>query len=239
MVLGYGDHPELLGRCLESLVTRPHARLDRLTIALNAPSDRTYGEALRWLRHLRLTPNALHASRENRRKYPVMRDLLRKDWSGSEFVMWFDDDSCLRPETSADWWDDVYEAARDMDFVGRRLYCGLGGAQAAYVRSRPWYRGVPVVRGWRVPFPVGGWWVARRSVLLEHDWPPPDLGHNGGDVMLGALIQQQGLRFHHWHHGVAVNADEQLRDDKCPRRGVSEPPLGSDYVEKSNRVDSP
>src|SRR5690606_26744083 len=68
-------------------------------------------------------------------------------------------------------------------------------------------------------FITGGWWVIRSEVIRSHDWPPPCARHQGGDSMLGVLLDQQQLPFADVPGLVATNAGK--------RRGVRHvpPPL--------------
>jgi GT2 family glycosyltransferase len=77
-----------------------------------------------------------------------------------------------------------------------------------FVRSAPWYRGLPPP-SWRAGgkgefnfaglgqgdgrwlFILGGCWLIRTSALRQLDWPDPRLVRLGDDVFLGEAIRQQ------------------------------------------------
>ena len=56
-------------------------------------------------------------------------------------------------------------------------------------------------------------------ILKYLDWPDPRIDHNGGDVMLGVALYQNGFGLHTHYDGVVVN--------DAPRRGTSQKPAGA------------
>ena len=80
-------------------------------------------------------------------------------------------------------------------------------------------------------FATGGWWIARREVLAQWDWPWPELKHNGGDCTLGELFYQQGLRLKNYHADVAINADFNGADSLAPPRAKHHKLLWFDFEE--------
>lgn len=217
--LFYGDHPDLAARCAATLrALWATGRVD-MRIGLNDASPRTaalVAQALPGVETESASPQIY--------KWPMMRRLLQGYHGGATHLMWFDDDSCLQPGTAAGPWLSAVaaRAARCPGSLGSIYEQKLSPAQQDWIRSRPWYAGrepLDVAR-----FNTGGWQVVPLALLRRFDWPDPELRHNGGDVALGALLRQQGLPVEQFRVGVAINADEALRESAAPRRGFSEPP---------------
>jgi hypothetical protein len=229
LVLTYGDYPHLLGRCLGSILRQDmdDSEVREVRVGLNAASGASWELVEQFVRlHSGRVDFRVFGGPENLKKYPMMRRMLYEDPPvATEHVFWFDDDSAITyPGT--DFFGRYLDDHRGDDMAGRILWCGLGGAQPEYVRRQPWYAGKPVARGHKVRFVVGGYRLARTGLLRQWDWPPPELVHRRGDVMLGELCRQQDYALANDHAGVAVNADAELRNDRAPRRGHDEPPLG-------------
>lgn len=230
-VLLYGDYPDLALRCLSGLRGLVTANLISLRIGLNAVSSRTKDTVAA----LGLEGAISCQSPENIKKYPMMRRLFGLSDDGaapaiiSPFVMWFDDDSYISAETPAGWLDAVSRTMGSADLIGSTYNISLKGNQARWIRDQPWYSGVSVPEGHRVSYCTGGWWTVRTDVLRRFDWPLRELLHRGGDVMLGELCRQQGLRIVHFRDGVGINADEHGQESKSPRRGYDSQPIGWDY----------
>lgn len=226
--LFYGDYDVLARRLLTSLAARlPSPVVRKVVLRGNCVSVDTYGLLKRFEADHRDLAN-LHCSDVNHYKYPVLRSVIHDQQlvDDDDVLMWFDDDSCVRPTAADDWLTTAAAAVDGYDVVGQPWRARLRPGQLRWIQSRPWYAGRPV--GDPVQFPTGGWWMARVDVLRRYDWPDPMINHRGGDVMTGALIEQQRLRFRAWADGVAINADAMLNDAKSPRRGHDEPPVGVD-----------
>lgn len=229
VVLAYGDHPELLERCLVSLQKYADWSLvDHLRIGLNAVSEQTR-KVIHGLFDASSVRVQVFDQRTNVYKYPLMRRMLF-DHSypiRTPDVMWFDDDSFLTAPGVLERCSDLLQT---VDVVGRayRLPNGLRGQQVEWIEKQQWYTGVPTHLGqaeetW---FPQGGWWATRMSVLWDNDWPSKELKHRGGDVMFGQVIRQRKLAWARESAGVAVNANEKGQHSRSPRRGFDEQPLG-------------
>ena len=114
---------------------------------------------------------------------------------------------------------------------GKGAYCDYPGNftdlddPAAFVRSAPWYRGLPPP-SWRPGgkgemnfqgrgtgdgrwhFILGGCWLIRTAALRAMDWPDPRLLRHGDDVFLGEAIRQQGWQIASiGTPGVALNTE--------------------------------
>jgi hypothetical protein len=165
-------------------------------------------------------------------KYPMMRRLLYGTPVTAPATMWFDDDSCLAADCDvASWLPRALKLLESYAMVGSLYRQRLLGNQAAWIKSQPWYAGKPISP--YIKFVTGGWWAIQTKVLQRYDWPVPQLRHRGGDVMLGALCEQQALPIGHFRDKVWINANEAGVESKSPRRGFDEKPIGYDYVAPS------
>lgn len=173
----------------------------------------------------------------NRYKYPMMRRMLYPPApTPSQYVMWFDDDSYLTLE-DPDWMNKVAGQAENHDMIGQAGWeIPLRASQWQWVMAQPWFNdqvGPPTGRSNRpaLRFVQGGWWVANRDFLFRHNYPWPELRHNGGDSMLGEMCRHVGARICKFDDGVRINADAEGNHSKAPRRGdKSDERIGSDYV---------
>jgi hypothetical protein len=240
-VLLYGDHAELAARCLNSICRGAHAAMpDGLRVAMNQPSQSTEAYVESLVTHGWLLPHNVYKSPENLHKYPMMRWMFYDERNPitTPYVMWFDDDSYITDAVISSrpgFLSTVSEAMGAPDPVTNVLPCMCGssytikitGNQRQWIEDQPWYDRVPISSPMR--FATGGWWVARYGLLAAYDYPFPELDHRGGDVMLGALCQQQNLQIKNLRPGVAINADEHGRESKARRRGFDQRPVGYDY----------
>jgi hypothetical protein len=229
-VLLYGDYPALARRVLAPLLPHRDAGRTHLRIGINAIGLETAD----YLQSVLAADDRVYGSGVNRGKYPLMRDMLYHDPVPTPFVMWFDDDSFIRPQFERHFftlWNDVLADDR-FDLVGAAYWKDFRPGQEDWIRLQPWYTGQPMrtnpftLNGASL-FAPGAWWIARMALLARWDYPWPELYHNGGDVMLGELAYQQAWRIH-WHQQqVAINADENGVDSAQPRRGLHTPPIGA------------
>lgn len=165
---------------------------------------------------------------ENIYKYPMMRRMFYERPLLSPLTMWFDDDSCLAPDNDpVVWLPRVKKLMETYSMIGSLYRQRLVGQQAEWIKAQWWYNNKPP--GSYVKFCTGGWWTIRTDILLRFDWPPAALKHRGGDVMLGALCEQQDLTLTHFRDQVWINANAQGVESKSPRRGYDEKPIGHDY----------
>jgi hypothetical protein len=231
-VLCHGDYPYLAKRCLDSISRQlDPAYIAEIRVGLNAVSPATAELIFEWA-DVRGARSILYDDRENIGKYPMMRRMFYdSDYPlRTPYVWWFDDDSYVLPHDfnllrgALDW-------MAGADLMGQRWCMALRGGQQAWIESQPWYTGIPVPK--KICFPQGACWVARVDKLKEVDYPWPELNHQGGDLMLGAVAAQQCWATHWWGKRIplAINADEAGRDSRAARRGLSgkTTPIGVDY----------
>jgi hypothetical protein len=220
LALFYGDHPALAQRCGATLRALWNTGKVDLRIGLNevSPRSRAILEGL-------LPGVDLLSADPQIYKYPMLHRLVQTYAGDATHIMWFDDDSCLLPGTdAASWLAAVTRRAESATGALGALYeHRLTEAQRAWIEAQPWFTGRPI--GDSVLFATGGWFVLPLALMRRFGWPGP-LQHAGGDITLGALLQQQGLVPEPFRVGLAINADAQLRESKASRRGVSEA-LGS------------
>lgn len=223
LALFYGDHPELALRCGQSLRALWNTGQVDLRIGLNETSARS-----RAILDQLLPGVEAEAADPQIYKYPMLRRLLAGYRGDATHLMWFDDDSCLLPGVDARGWLRAVgaRAAATPGTLGSIYTLQLTPAQREWFTQRPWATGRPVPE--EITFNTGGWLVVPLDLLRRCGWPDPELAHNGGDLTLGALLHQQGLRPEQFRVGLAINADRDLRESQAVRRGASQPPAGSE-----------
>ncbi|HVU32401.1 MAG TPA: hypothetical protein VHE61_03135 [Opitutaceae bacterium] len=232
-VLLYGDFPKLAARCLGKIAALAKLGAIELRIGCNAISARS--ESV--LREFGVARHVVCSAPKNLKKYPMMRRLFA---GGSDapsdgytvstpYVMWFDDDSYISSEDPLDWLASVERQMARADLIGSVYHIWLNENQRRWIHTQPWYAGQPFPMNDLVPYPTGGWWAVRTSLLRQYDWPLRALVHRGGDVMLGELVRQQGLRLAHFRQGVAINANVYGEESQSRRRGFDSDPIGWDY----------
>jgi hypothetical protein len=235
-VLCHGEHPELARRCIGSILsTLPTHRLD-LRVGLNQVGPAT-ADFVR-----RLPPGVLTASYPDagaRRKYPCMRQMFRDPAHPvrTPYLVWFDDDTqAIDPL----WPAKLAEAVVRNHPTGGRLYgtpyvhdFGAyrrpGHDPLDWARTGTWWKGKDLAfkdgttfgpGGTCARFAAGYFWAMATELIQAADVPDPRLNHNGGDITIGAQVQQAGFKL------VPLNPGKSLV--WCPareaggRRGFSE-----------------
>jgi hypothetical protein len=235
-VLGYGDHLDLLERCLESIArTLPKHRRD-IRLALNQPSRRVkeYAESFAEVRGI----TAIYTDAGTRKKYPAMRTMFWDDAHPIEtpYVLWFDDDSWCRRQ---DWALMLTQSILANHRTGGRLYgarywhdlAGIkreGAPRDKWFRDSIWWRGKNLYtasgartapNGSQIVFASGGFWALATHVIREADIPDRRLNHNGGDVTIGCQVTQAGYKVVDFSPRPKK---EIIAWSDSPRRGYSE-----------------
>lgn len=226
----YGDYPELHRRFLGGLQAIP-ADVP-IFVGLNAVGARSLGT----LETMTGIPRAAAAGEghaeygryrvftrknTNRYKYPVMREMFSQ--LGDHWSLWLDDDTIVSPDPA--WWRCLSSMmARGVDYTGAEYYMRYQGNQAAFVKSRPWYRGKSPIVVRSLPtfvFYTGSFWGLSAKARKLLDWPDPLLRHNGGDTLLGEAVRQNALLrepFPCHRYGIKINS--------AKRRGHAEVAIG-------------
>jgi len=233
-VLLYGDYPELAQRCLGSITSNAFRLCPaNLRVGMNLCSAETKQYVRSLVQQNLVLEENIYESDINIKKYPMMRRMLYDENNpvNTDYIMWFDDDSFvtspqLLPEVATQLGPNA--EGRTPDMMGSSYNIQLGGGQIAYIKDQSWYANKPITK--KIRFATGGWWVIATEVLRKFNYPYPELLHRGGDVMLGALIEQQGLWLRQFRKHVAINADENGKESKAARRGFDEKPLGFNYT---------
>jgi hypothetical protein len=205
-VLGYGDHLDLIKRCLDSILANsPRERLE-IRVGLNQPSKRVHDyvfglhSQIRWVT----------VDDGDRRKYPAMRQMFwdRDCPIETRYVLWFDDDSHVN---SADWLQQLGKLIVENHAAGVRMYGTKyehdlmhyrrqGFRPERWFREATWWRNRPLTvgggregpNGSKIVFCTGGFWALATDVIREADIPDVRLNHNGGDICLGEQVHQAG-----------------------------------------------
>ena len=231
-VLCYGSHLNVIRRCISSIRRyADYPGVSELRIGMNAVTQDVREFIADEVQGLKI-PALLfsEANNENVGKYPLMRQMFRHASPQDKNVMWFDDDSFIKPIAPSNFWEIISTYLNDAEQVGSiyRLQGKWNGNQRTVISKQPWYTAKKWSDSYRVRFVTGGWWAARLAVLLKHDYPFKTMYHNGGDAILGELIYQQDYRIMHHNQFVGINADELQNESKAPRRGLSTKPLWHD-----------
>lgn len=218
LALFYGDHPELAQRCGRTLRALWNTGRVDLRIGLNEVSARS-----RAILAALLPGVEMESADPQIYKNPMMRRLVAHYRGDATHMMWFDDDSCLQPGMDAGEWLHAVSkrAAAARGSLGSLYLQAITEAQRDWALRQPWATGRPLPR--ELLFNTGGWKVVPLALMRRFDWPFPELVHAGSDLSLGLLLQQQGLEPEQFRVGLAINADQDLRESAAPRRGVTEP----------------
>lgn len=236
-VLGYGDYPDLIRRCLENLYQYTDPGLFNVRIGLNEPFERT-ADYVRKFAAEHSNVEAVYTRKPQAYKYPLMREMfydtsrpIKTDW-----VLWFDDDSYVcHPEwlnkLGARVQEKLYDRSptypRGIHMYGHVWYWHLQGRQLEWIRQATWYSGKPPKLDKaknppqpKVEFCNGGFWLITYEALRACDWPDPRLRHRGGDVMLAEALRQKG-------YGVTeAMVRDYVKGNTQPTRGFNETPAG-------------
>ena len=230
-VLCYGDYTELAKSCLTSILN--NSLLDRieLRVACNQVSRST----LEFLEDLPI--QRLYVYEENRRKYPVMREIFNDPSNPitTPYLLWFDDDTNVVDDTR--WLEKLGAMIINNHRFGSRLYgqkawhdlmiyAKNGHRPELWFHNRPWWTGKHFrTKGQRQTAPNGscidfvpGWfWAMATHLINDADIPDPILYHNGGDITIGAQVIQAGYKVCSFNQNKEV-----VFTAKNNRRGYSE-----------------
>jgi len=169
---------------------------------------------------------------QNIYKYPMMRRLFYDKPLTRQFVMWFDDNSYLAADLNTEVWLERVQRQLNACAVLGSVYTGkLIGNQKAWVENQPWYAGKEPKD--YVKYVTDSWWAAKCAALVAHNWPPVEIRHHGGDIMLGEFCRQHDLPLSHFRDGVAINANPSGIEGAKSRRGFDAPPVGFSYPDVS------
>lgn len=224
---------------LEDYITKGLSHIQDLRIGLNAVGVATRDFVDSWVQDAWGATNArglLYITKEPVAKYPLMRRMFYDSLDPlAELVMWFDDDTFFIDHCSDSWWSSMLSSMENYHMIGQcHWYMPVQGKQWDWVKTQPWYNpkvGMPRrFKGKHAfQFCQGSWWVIRRDVLHELDWPIKELHHNGGDSMLGEALRHKDYRMGFFDEHLRLNADDRGRNSKARRRGISENRIGYNF----------
>jgi hypothetical protein len=188
-VLGYGDYPHLMTRCLSSILAFcPRERIE-IFVGLNNPSPMLDGVVAEQLAAGNV--DRVFRSELNRNKCPAMREMFAE--ALTPYVWWFDDDSHIKePSAYYRWMDAAYGLSPMVGAWGHVFYIGGSDYLKNQTRNAPWYRGLPFEENWW--FPTGGCWMARTDVVHGLGWPHVGLIKRQDDVLFGEALRQNGFK---------------------------------------------
>lgn len=229
-VLLYGNYPDIHRQCLDALLTTlPPDRCD-----LRLGSNELCAESVQYIEELQATGRvSLHyRNATNRKKYPVMREMFRDPEHPitTPWLLWLDDDTLVNQDPR--WAEKLaqsivanFDRPERYRMWGRKLLSHFNASQIAWVRQASWFRGRPLrdTGGRPTPsgncthFAVGAFWAAHVPSLLAADIPDVRIGHNGGDIMIGEQLWQQGFNVYPWMKGK-----ELVNWSAHERRGLNE-----------------
>lgn len=230
-VLGFGDHVDLVRRCLNSIIdTVPEHRIE-IRVALNQPSP-----AMAQFVHDCPRVTQIYGGDSSRRKYPAMRTMFhdKDNPIKTDYILWFDDDSWCRDPL---WLVKLSEAItlnhpQQCRLFGPKYIHDLaplrkgGKTPDAWFMNAPWWRGRPLYtaggnriapNGSQIPFSSGGFWAMATHVIDEAGIPDTRLNHNGGDITIGCQVVQAGYKVFDFDP-----KKQFVRWSDAPRRGYRE-----------------
>jgi len=227
-VLLYGDYYDLHRSCINAILSSvPAARME-LRVAANEPCLDTK-EYLRRL-HAEGKIFKVYINEENIKKYPAMRKMFqdKENPIKDNYVMWFDDDTIA--DRDAQWFVKLCATINtnhenNYRYYGPRMIWNFSQPQIEWIKSRPWYRhrnfqmknGLESPNASKVIFAPGGFFAAEMAAIRRADVPDVDIGHNGGDYMVGAQLWQNNCDLKDWNRNKTF-----VHTSSVPRRGLSE-----------------
>jgi len=221
-VLMYGNYHALHRLCLDSIL----ASTNNKQVEIRVGGNQLCQETLDYLQQLKDFDEIQHidTSPENRRKYPVMRQLFRTPALTTSWVVWFDDDTICNKDTS--WLGKMAQCAIN----GYDTRCRVVGPHYRYAawsskwdefcKQADWYSGRqwPTIEGKAKPwFPTGSLWMGHVPTILEQNIPDPRIGHNKGDVTIGCQFFQGG-----WEICDFSQPKNIVNWSSVPRRGITD-----------------
>lgn len=190
-VLLYGDFPKFAKRVLSSIRGYKPGVVQDIRVGINKVCSETRDWLFESFAPGQPVPCYVYEPSHNVGKYPLMRRMFYEERTLAPLTMWLDDDSWLDKFIAQDWWEEVQRSMVTATMTGAIHIIRQRGRQFEGVMAQPWYNQEPVGPKHTFRFATGAWWVAKSDFLTEHDYPFPDIYHNGGDSMLGELLRQQ------------------------------------------------
>lgn len=190
----YGDHPELILRCLDSILREPlFADHMEILVGCNHASHRVLNEIEQRYKRERIT--TLIRAPINFNKAGMQRFTFRL--ARGAYILSLDDDMFFTPGWFSLMKDFVlsshpFEAAgRLHELSSRRGWSGKKKPYREFVERKKWWKGA-IVREDKVNFPAGQCFLARRDFVVGNDYPDLGMKIDWDDVLLGDMITQLG-----------------------------------------------
>lgn len=188
----YGDHPQLILRCLDSILREQMLSKEmEIIIGCNRVSDFVMSEIEQRYGRERIT--TLIRSPVNYNKSGIQRFTFRL--ARAPYLLALDDDMYFKKG----WFELLkqftlnqhpFDAAGRMHFLSSRH--GWSGKKKPYlefVERKKWWRN-KTPHGDNVTFPAGQCFLARRTFVVENDYPDLDMKIDWDDVLLGDMVIQ-------------------------------------------------
>jgi hypothetical protein len=232
-VLCHGDYLDLARRCIESIRNHSPAHRIDLRVALNQPSIRIL-DYFKTFSSDAITK--LYTDLGDRRKYGAMREMF---WDAQHpittpYVLWFDDDSHVVDPT---WLIQTADCIAQNHGNGGRLYGTKfihdlltykrkGFNPEKWFKASDWWKNEwmhtakgaqRAPNGSEIVFASGGFIALATEVIRSVNIPDVRLNHNGGDIVVGAQVNQAGYKVIDFCRGK-----KPVRWSDHPRRGYQE-----------------
>lgn len=188
----YGDHPELVLRCVDSILKENVSSSEiELLIGCNDVSREVMSQLERRALH---NPYSLFIrSPHNLNKAGVQRLTFRL--ARAPLILSLDDDMYFLPgwlgamRSFLDSSQSFDVAGRLHSLTNRGWWSGKKRPYDQFVRRKHWWRD-KTPHGVEVHFPAGQCFLARRDFVLLHDYPDCGMKIDWDDVLLGDLVAQ-------------------------------------------------
>jgi GT2 family glycosyltransferase len=191
-VCSYGNHPELILRCLDSILLDP---LDRSEVEIILGCNQVAPEVMHEIdrRYNDGFITSIIRSHTNFNKAGMQRFMFRM--ARAPYVLSLDDDMRFKRGWSALMRSFILES-RPFDVAGRlhslsnrTLWSGQKKPYDSYCQKKRWWRGKQPY-GLEVVFPAGQCFLARTRFVLDNDYPDLDMRIDWDDVLLGDMVTQ-------------------------------------------------
>ena len=188
----YGHHPELILRCLQSVITEPELDTKvEVILGCNAVSDAVMREIDRLHRDGKIS--TIIRSPINYNKAGMQRFTFRL--ARAPYILSLDDDmyfsfGWLARMKSTIRKSHPFEVAGRLHALSNRtLWSGQKKPYDTYCQKKRWWKGKRPY-GLEVVFPAGQCFLARARFLIENDYPDLDMRIDWDDVLLGDMVTQ-------------------------------------------------
>lgn len=216
-ICAYGHHPELILRCVDSIIREPFlGNSVEIILGCNQVSDEVMHELER--RMVNHPCGAIVRSPLNFNKSGMQRFMYRM--ARAPYILSLDDDMYFK----GGWLHFLREqilkshpfevAGRLHALSNRKWWSGKKKPYDSYCEKKHWWRGKRPF-GLEVVFPAGQCFLARTDFLLENNYPDLDMRIDWDDVLLGDMVTQlDGNQI--WFEGPLM---ERVVVDDIPSRG--------------------